>query len=155
MLLAPLNEFLRFVVFLRIKYPKASCSYLTCSIQNKTTMYDVLVSSGIDDKSVNVTIPDKKLAKAVAVTAGDMMKYNYLIRKFQAQDQALLVSFFQDMNNRLLSGLWNRRNRIAAVAPSELPNFGLHGTDFPFLTELLDVLALDIEVERSWCSCCS
>jgi hypothetical protein len=137
---------------------RKACHSLTLSrrVQNKTNLYDILVTSNLDDKSqVSVQVVDKKVAQATAVTAGDIMKYQYLIKKFQAQDQNMLVSFFQDMNNRLLSGMWNRRTHDAPVAPSELPNFGLHGTDIQFFTALLDVVSLDIGVERMWCGCCS
>lgn len=82
------------------------------------------------------------------------MKYNHLIRKFQAQDQHMLVSFFQEMNNRLLSGLWSLRQHEEPVQPATLPRLGLHGTDIRFFRRLLEHLDLDIAVERNCCSSC-
>lgn len=77
------------------------------------------------------------------------------MQKYQAQNQSVLITFFQDMNNVLLNALNSFDGSNDIVRTSDLRKFGLHDSDFPFLTSLIDFLQLDIDyTQHSFNFCC-
>jgi hypothetical protein len=62
--------------------------------QSKTHLYDVLITSDeTDGGGCKIVINDAELKEALKLTVGDKLKHLYLMKKFQAQDQNMLLRF--------------------------------------------------------------
>ena len=129
-------------------------SYLIFSSKSKKHLYDAIVLN-TGPKEERIKIHDKDLFENTKVTSGDKLRFMSLMKKYQAQNQNVIISYFQDMNNVLLNALNSYEGTDDILRARDLRKFGLHDSDFQFLTALIDNLQLDIDYnQRSLNFCC-
>jgi len=94
-------------------------------------------------------------AHVLNLTAGDKSRYRFIMRRFQAADEGRVISFMNELNNKLFYNIQQARRRTnAIVKPSHMPKYGLHESDFNFFVTLVQQYDVELEFRRSWCDCC-
>jgi len=92
----------------------------------------------------------------IKITEGDKIRYNYLRQHFQAVDENLLLTFIQDINNKLFDGLIRLMRSVTKdfkLSPDHMSSLGMHKTDFLYITSLVERFNLKIGYKTS-CQCC-
>ena len=101
-----------------------------------------------------IQIVDSNLKELVAPTTGDQVRFNQIMKKYQAQDQSFLLDYFQELNNRLLSTMVSVFGNAEPISARDMPAFGLDPSDFRFFCGLVKFLNVDIDLHVASGCCC-
>jgi len=93
----------------------------------------------------------------IDITEGDKIRYNYLRKHFQAVDENLLLTFIQDINNKLFDGLTKllrAATRDFKITPEHMVGLGLHKSDYLYIISMIERFNLNIGYKTScYCNC--
>jgi len=106
-------------------------------------------------KTVEITVQDLEDRDILNLTDGDIARYNFIMRNFQAADEARVLSFVMELNNKIFYGLNKASKRNVSLEPINLPKIGLDPSDFLFFQELVRFYDLEITPVVPCCyGCC-
>jgi len=157
----------------QLKFLQNQQRYIACTsdkiFEKKQAVYDVFINivndtddgdvylakSATPKKTVEITVQDIEDRDILNLTDGDIARYNFITRNFQAADEARVLSFLMELNNKIFYGLNKASKRNSSFEPENLPKIGLDPSDFLFFQELVRFYDLEVTPVTPCCyGCC-